>query len=70
MKYYSLPHNAVLIASGTCRYVFVYVYVTFLIGIVLASPVIAYELYAYVKPALYPKKWVSYGLQAPSESAL
>ena len=56
MKHDFLPHNAVLIASGLVDTLFVYVYVTFLIGIVLASPVIAYELYAYVKPALYPKE--------------
>ena len=31
-------------------------YLTLLIGIVLASPIIAYEIYAYVRPALYPNE--------------
>jgi sec-independent protein translocase protein TatC len=45
--------------------VFVYMYITVVIGAVLASPVIAYEVYAYIKPALYPherKALVSYSL--------
>jgi sec-independent protein translocase protein TatC len=54
MKHDFLPSNATLIASGLVDTLFVYMYLTVLIGIVLASPVIAYEIYAYVKPALYP----------------
>lgn len=56
MKHDFLPTNAVLIASGLVDTLFVYMYLTLLIGVVLASPVIAYELYAYVKPALYPNE--------------
>jgi sec-independent protein translocase protein TatC len=56
MKHDFLPSNAVLIASGLVDTLFVYMYLTLLIGIVLASPVIAYELYAFVKPALYPEE--------------
>jgi sec-independent protein translocase protein TatC len=56
MKHDFLPSAATLIASGLVDTLFVYMYITVLIGIVLASPVIAYELYAYVKPALYPNE--------------
>jgi sec-independent protein translocase protein TatC len=48
-----LPSGATLIASGLVDTIFVYMYLTLLIGVVLASPIIAYELYAYVSPALY-----------------
>jgi len=62
MKHDFLPANATLIASGLVDTLFVYVYLTFLIGIVLASPLIAYEVYAYVKPALYPheRKYITW----------
>jgi sec-independent protein translocase protein TatC len=53
MKHDFLPSNAILIASGLVDTLFVYMYLTLLIGLVLASPVFAYEIYAYVKPALY-----------------
>jgi len=56
MKHDFLPKSATLIASGLVDTLFVYMYLTLLIGVVLASPVIAYELYAYVKPALYPNE--------------
>ena len=56
MKHDFLPRGATLIASGLVDTLFVYMYLTLLIGVVLASPVIAYELYAYVKPALYPNE--------------
>ncbi len=49
-----LPSGATLIASGLVDTIFVYMYLTILIGIVLAAPIIAYELYAYIRPALYP----------------
>lgn len=48
-----LPSGATLIASGLVDTIFVYMYLTLLIGVVLASPIIAYELYAYIRPALY-----------------
>ena len=53
MKNQFLPRGATLIASGLVDTLFVYMYLTVLIGVVLASPIIAYEIYAYVKPALY-----------------
>lgn len=56
MKHDFLPSNATLIASGLVDTLFVYMYLTVLIGLVLSSPVIAYEIYAYVKPALYPNE--------------
>jgi len=54
LKAQFLPKGAVLIASGLVDTIFVYTYLSLLIGVILASPVIAYELYAYLKPALYP----------------
>jgi sec-independent protein translocase protein TatC len=62
MKHDFLPSNATLIALGLVDTLFVYMYLTLLIGVVLASPVIAYEIYAYVKPALYPNelKYISW----------
>lgn len=62
MKHDFLPSGATLIASGLVDTLFVYTYLTLLIGVVLASPVIAYEIYAYVKPALYPneRKYISW----------
>ena len=48
-----LPSGATLIASGLVDTIFVYMYLTLLIGVVLASPIIAYEIYAYIRPALY-----------------
>ena len=56
MKHDFLPSNATLIASGLVDTLFVYMYLTLLIGLVLSSPVIAYEIYAYIKPALYPNE--------------
>jgi len=56
MKHDFLPSGATLIASGLVDTLFVYMYLTVLIGVVLASPIIAYEIYAYVKPALYPNE--------------
>jgi sec-independent protein translocase protein TatC len=62
MKHDFLPKGATLIASGLVDTLFVYMYLTLLIGVVLASPIIAYEIYAYVKPALYPneRKYISW----------
>jgi len=48
-----LPSGATLIASGLVDTIFVYMYLTLLIGVILASPIIAYEIYAYIRPALY-----------------
>jgi len=56
MKHDFLPSNATLIASGLVDTLFVYMYLTLLIGLVLASPVIGYEIYSYIEPALYPNE--------------
>jgi len=56
MKQDFLPSNATLIAGGLVDTLFVYMYLSLLIGVVLASPIIAYEVYAYVTPALYPNE--------------
>jgi sec-independent protein translocase protein TatC len=56
MKHDFLPSNATLIASGLVDTLFVYMYLTLLIGLVISSPVFAYEIYAYIKPALYPNE--------------
>jgi len=56
MKHDFLPSGVILIASGLVDTIFVYMYVSLLIGLVLASPVVAYEIYAYLKPALYPQE--------------
>lgn len=62
MKQQFLPSGATLIAAGLVDTLFVYMYLTVLIGVVLASPIIAYEIYAYVKPALYAneRKYISW----------
>jgi sec-independent protein translocase protein TatC len=54
IKHDFLPSGATLIAAGLVDTIFVYMYLTLLIGVVLSSPIIGYELYAYIKPALYP----------------
>jgi sec-independent protein translocase protein TatC len=56
MRHDFLPTGATLIASGLVDTIFVYMYLTLLIGIVLSFPIIAYEIYAYIKPALYPNE--------------
>ena len=48
-----LPTQATLIAGGLGDTVFVMAYLSIVIGLVLASPVIFYEVVAFVKPALY-----------------
>lgn len=59
-----LPHQASLIAGGMADTVFVMAYLSIIIGVLLASPVIFYEVIAFVKPALYDneKKVVGYYL--------
>jgi sec-independent protein translocase protein TatC len=56
MKHDFLPSSATLIASGLVDTLFVYMYLTILIGVVVASPIFVYEIYSYVKPALYPSE--------------
>jgi Sec-independent protein secretion pathway component TatC len=48
-----LPSQATLIAGGMADTVFVYGYLSILVGLLLTSPVIVYEIYAFIKPALY-----------------
>ena len=61
-----LPHSATLIAGGMADTVFVMGYLSVIMGLLLASPVIFYEVIAFVKPALYEreKKVVGYYLGA------
>jgi len=53
IKHDFLPHQATLIAGGMADTVYVYAYLSVVAGILLSSPVIMYEVYAFVKPALY-----------------
>jgi len=48
-----LPKQATLIAGGMADTVFVMAYLSIIMGLLLASPVIFYEIVAFVKPALY-----------------
>jgi sec-independent protein translocase protein TatC len=49
-----LPKEATLIAGGLVDTIFVYMYLSILMGLVLSSPIIAYEIYEFIKPGLYP----------------
>lgn len=49
-----LPSGVTLIASTWTGPILTYFYMSLLVGFVLASPVVAYEIYKYVEPALYP----------------
>ena len=59
-----LPTQATLIAGGLADTVFVMAYLSIIIGLLLASPVIFYEVVAFIKPALYDneKKVLGYYL--------
>jgi sec-independent protein translocase protein TatC len=59
-----LPSQATLIAGGLGDTVFIMAYLSVIIGLVLASPVIFYEVVAFIKPALYSdeKKVLGYYL--------
>jgi sec-independent protein translocase protein TatC len=48
-----LPSQATLIAGGLGDTVFIMAYLSVIIALVLASPVIFYEAIAFIKPALY-----------------
>ncbi|MGC8849651.1 MAG: twin-arginine translocase subunit TatC [Candidatus Bathyarchaeia archaeon] len=57
MKYMAgnlLPKGASLIAGGLLDTAYAYLMISMLIGVVLSSPIIAYELYKFFNPALYP----------------
>ncbi|RLF12581.1 MAG: twin-arginine translocase subunit TatC [Thermoprotei archaeon] len=49
-----LPEGVVLMASSWTGVIMTYFYLSFLIGFLMASPVVSYEIYKYVAPALYP----------------
>jgi len=48
-----LPRGAELIAHDPLDPVWAYMAVSFLLGMMISSPVIAYELYKFINPALY-----------------
>lgn len=48
-----LPSGVTLIASTWTGAILTYFYMSLLTGFVLASPIVAYEIYKYVEPALY-----------------
>lgn len=48
-----LPSQATLIAGGLGDTVFIMAYLSIIIGLLLASPIIFYEIVAFIKPALY-----------------
>jgi sec-independent protein translocase protein TatC len=54
MKSDLLPSGATLIAGGLTDTLYVYMFMSLLIGIVFSSPIIGYELYAFLAPALHP----------------
>jgi sec-independent protein translocase protein TatC len=49
-----LPEGATLIASTWIDVLWVYILLALLLGFALASPVVAYEAYKFIAPALYP----------------
>ena len=51
-----LPPGVQLIASGWMDVLMVYILVSFSLGVIVTSPITAYEIYMYVSPALYPKE--------------
>ncbi len=51
-----LPSQATLIAGGLGDTMIVYAYLSMILGLIFASPVILYEIYAFVRPALYPNE--------------
>lgn len=61
-----LPSQATLIAGGMADTVFVYAYLSILVGLLLASPVILYEVFRFVEPALYGNEKKALGSYAGS----
>ena len=59
-----LPKQATLIAGGMADTIFAMAYLSVIVGLLLASPVIFYEVLAFVKPGLYEneKKVLGYYL--------
>jgi len=64
VKHDFLPSQATLIAGGMADTVYVDAYLSIIMGVLLASPVIIYEVLAFLKPALYEneKRVVGYYL--------
>jgi sec-independent protein translocase protein TatC len=56
MKSDLLPSGTSLIAGGLMDTAYIYIMMAFLIGFVVSSPIIGYELYAFINPALYPSE--------------
>ncbi|MEM4246526.1 MAG: twin-arginine translocase subunit TatC [Candidatus Bathyarchaeia archaeon] len=61
MKEDLLPAGARLIAGNIMDTAYLYLTISIMIGVILSTPVIAYELYMFFNPALYPheRRWVS-----------
>ncbi len=59
MKEDLLPEGAMLIAGSIMDTAYLYLSISLLIGVILSSPIIAYELYMFFNPALLPaeRKW-------------
>lgn len=55
-----LPSEVQLIAGGLMDTAYIYLILSFLIGFLVSSPLIAYELYSFFYPALLPseKEWL------------
>lgn len=49
-----LPEGVTLMASTWTGVILTYFYLALLVGFIIASPIVAYEIYKYVEPALYP----------------
>lgn len=61
MKQDLLPKGAMLIAGSIMDTAHIYLTMSMLVGVILSSPIIAYELYKFFNPALLPseRKWAS-----------
>jgi sec-independent protein translocase protein TatC len=66
VKHDFLPSVATLIAGGMADTIYTMTYLSFLLGLLFASPVILYEAFAFLMPALYPneKKIIGYYISA------
>lgn len=49
-----LPKEAMLIGGSWMGSIMAYFYLAILVGFLMASPIVSYEVYKYVAPALYP----------------
>jgi len=53
-KEYMLPENTIIISGGATTAIFTIIKTTFTLSILIISPYVAYELLAFIWPALYP----------------